>query len=324
MAVVAIPRKNLRQASKAGKTSAKIHPSDFLPISSRAVIQSWCLFSHKKIRCTREYGVLVPTLDVLKALAHTKCKNMFRPWRSMYYQRNGREWHTLRISKIIFVPLVAFAIWRIGFLPSSDFYMRRPSANRTVCLVLGEMLLAPDGSASPNLLARMRTAKAVVASYDVPHVILSGGDTARVSRTEALVMKELWALDHGNLGSVDFHLETQSRSTCQNAFYSIPILSQLKAEKIILVTSDYHIPRARLLFEQVFLSAATDLSSVKMYGHGAPTQNNRSHFFENERYWLSPLPLKRLLTNMTKHPFRQPTEGRIQQAREELDILEKG
>jgi uncharacterized SAM-binding protein YcdF (DUF218 family) len=88
------------------------------------------------------------------------------------------------------------------------------------------------------------------------------------------------------------------------------------------VTSDYHVPRAQLLFDQVFLTQEY-LKGVEFVAHGAPTTlADRSRLFKNERKWLQPLLLERLLTNMTSHPFILPTAERIQQARDELDRLE--
>jgi vancomycin permeability regulator SanA len=96
----------------------------------------------------------------------------------------------------------------------------------TVVIVLGEMLLPPSGTPSKNLQARMKAARKVVTmNMNVEHEIFSGGDTARLQKTEAAVMNEMW-----HESSVDFthhftlHMEERSLSTCQNAFYSIPIL----------------------------------------------------------------------------------------------------
>lgn len=97
------------------------------------------------------------------------------------------------------------------------------------------------------------------------------------------------------------------------------------------MTSDYHAPRALLLFEQVFLTVAPDLlGRVGLEGLPAATAvrgdaaaaAERARLFENERNWLRPGPLAVLLTNMTGHPFLLPTAARIQQARDELDSLE--
>ena len=203
---------------------------------------------------------------------------------------------------------------------------------RTVCVVLGEMLIN-NGKASPNLRMRVRTAADAVKQYKASDIIMSGGDTARVNQTEASVMKQLWENNYDHDGTRDgvdgvfatrLHLEEFSLTTCQNAFYSIPILKRIGADRIVLVTSDFHAPRAKLLFEQVFRTYAADLLDIELIDFVAPTarDKNRISLFENERYRLQPDPLARSLTNMTDHPFILPTGTRVQQARQELEELE--
>jgi uncharacterized SAM-binding protein YcdF (DUF218 family) len=197
----------------------------------------------------------------------------------------------------------------------------------TACIVLGEMLV--NGEASKNLEARIQATQNALAEFLVSDVIISGGDTAQVNKTEAYVMKQLW--DQSIYESKKFrflrgvHLEQQSISTCQNALFSIPILKKIKVDRIVLVTSDYHIPRAKLIFEQVFSTDAAELLNTQVFTYAAPTTLNddRTHLFENERFWLQPDRLKLLLTNMTDHPFDLPSKARIEKARRELDDIEQ-
>ena len=51
------------------------------------------------------------------------------------------------------------------------------------------------------------------------------------------------------------HLETESRSTRENALYSAPLLKSLPGRKVLL-TSDYHVFRAR----RAFAKAGIDVS----------------------------------------------------------------
>jgi hypothetical protein len=58
---------------------------------------------------------------------------------------------------------------------------------------------------------------------------------------------------------VELYLEKASVSTCENAFYSIPILQKkFGTQRIVVVTSNYDAPRAKLMFEQVFSPNAND------------------------------------------------------------------
>lgn len=215
----------------------------------------------------------------------------------------------------------------------------------TVIIVLGEILV--NGTKpSENLKSRIHAAQNVLEEVagknkDMIHVIFSGGDTARVNKTEAKVMKELWEERYESRGGnkydgskrIEFHLEHQSMSTCQNAFYSFPILHKIRQKHwphplyTVLVTSDYHVARAQLLFEQVFqteLQPQNDSIFQIDNVMGAPTidKDLRKQLFQNERYWLQPKNLEKLLYQMEDHPFQLPTTARIQQAIVELDRRE--
>ena len=228
----------------------------------------------------------------------------------------------------------------------------------TVILVLGEMLVH-GANASENLKSRIHAAQDVADeersyddgtvshSNDIIHVILSGGDTAQVNHTESRVMKELWG--ERNPKEI-IHLENQSLSTCQNAYYSIPILEQIRRQHwpkhlhtrpqhlhIILVTSDYHVARAELLFEQVFQTVIQQQnhSIIRKFDMeftlhiddvvGAPTMDTelRQQLFRNERRWLKPKKIDQLLHQMNDHPFQSPSKERIRRALVELNRWEK-
>ncbi len=88
-----------------------------------------------------------------------------------------------------------------------------------------------------------------------PVIIMTGGSGALFDQTfkEALYMKEF---------AVEFQVpkdriftETQSRNTRENVFYTKQILDKLKAKRIILVTSAFHIPRSYALFRKMGVDA---------------------------------------------------------------------
>ena len=55
-------------------------------------------------------------------------------------------------------------------------------------------------------------------------------------------------------------LETAAQNTIDNALNCLPLLQQHAIASITLVTSDYHMPRARLLFELVLEGTGIQLS----------------------------------------------------------------
>lgn len=151
--------------------------------------------------------------------------------------------------------LAALSFAMAGLLFSGTAWHQDPPTGGfggSACVVvLGEMLLPPDGRPSPNLHARVEAAREFVVARTPTssgvvvrhHVVLSGGDAAGLDRTEASVMAELWA--NGVVGSdgggrpaggthpaaaATLHLEGASLSTCQNAYFSVPILRRIGPE----------------------------------------------------------------------------------------------
>ena len=54
-------------------------------------------------------------------------------------------------------------------------------------------------------------------------------------------------------------IEDQAENSIENALNCLPILLSSKIQHIVLVTSDYHMPRCRLLFEAVLQGTAIDV-----------------------------------------------------------------
>jgi len=83
------------------------------------------------------------------------------------------------------------------------------------------------------------------------------------------------------------HVEGWSENTMENAFSAKSAVGEGKYSSVILVTSDYHIPRAVLVFRKV-LSPDVALSAIRVRpegGRGASWRWARRHFIEGWKYW---------------------------------------
>jgi uncharacterized SAM-binding protein YcdF (DUF218 family) len=83
------------------------------------------------------------------------------------------------------------------------------------------------------------------------------------------------------------HVEAWSGNTLENAFSAKSAVGEGKYSSVILVTSDYHIPRAYLAFRKV-LPPEVSLSAIRVRpegGAGAPWRWARRHFLEGWKYW---------------------------------------
>jgi uncharacterized SAM-binding protein YcdF (DUF218 family) len=118
----------------------------------------------------------------------------------------------------------------------------------------------PDLSGSAD---RLFHAAALYRAGKAPLLLLAGGN-AEGYEPEAVSMRRILRVmgvpGHAML------LEVQSRNTRQNASYSAAILKSRHARKILLVTSAYHMRRAKLEFERqgiLVFPAATDYQVVE-------------------------------------------------------------
>jgi uncharacterized SAM-binding protein YcdF (DUF218 family) len=111
--------------------------------------------------------------------------------------------------------------------------------------------------------------------------ILGAGRTAPITR----IVPEASRLPADALARV--HVEGWSVNTLENAFSAKSAVGEGKYSSVILVTSDYHIPRAHLAFRTV-LPPDVSLSAIRVgpeAGPGASWRWARRHFLEGWKYW---------------------------------------
>jgi len=111
--------------------------------------------------------------------------------------------------------------------------------------------------------------------------ILGAGRRVPVTR----IMPEASRLPAEALSRI--HVEGWSENTLENAFSAKSAVGEGKYSSAILVTSDYHIPRAALVFRKV-LPPEVSLSAIRVRsdgGAGASWRWARLHFVEGWKYW---------------------------------------
>jgi len=125
-----------------------------------------------------------------------------------------------------------------------------PQAEAIVVLG-GGVSPAGHGDLYPNLESgadRVWHAARLFHASKAPLVLLTGGsDPSHSAASEAGAMGQFMR-DLGVPGQA-LVLENRSRNTSQNAEYSADILAEQGINRILLVTSAYHMPRAKGLFE---------------------------------------------------------------------------
>ena len=128
----------------------------------------------------------------------------------------------------------------------------KPEAGAIVILGSG---LATDATeyggdtANDRTLIRTRYGATLARRYDLP-VLVTGGKLAETDTAEAEIMTHIL---HNEFAVKARWQEAGSMDTAGNAALSAPILKAAGIQRIVLVTHAFHMPRARLLFEQAGL-----------------------------------------------------------------------
>jgi len=157
--------------------------------------------------------------------------------------------------------LIAFLMWLLSISPVSDSLFRgleaelkmpkAPSGDVIALLGGGISDGSPDlsglGAPSEEMSARIITAVRLQRKLGVP-IIVSGGSVFRGRKAEAVVVKR-FLMDLGVPGD-KIIAEDRSWDTIENARYSLEICRKFNYEKIILVTSAYHMKRAIMSFRK--------------------------------------------------------------------------
>lgn len=105
-----------------------------------------------------------------------------------------------------------------------------------------------------------------------PVIIVSGGQIAW--ETIAARVMERHLLDLG-IPADAIRVEGESSSTAENALLTLPVAEALGARTVVVVTSNYHVRRARLAFRRLYEPAG-----IRVFVHGVPDPG-----FVPERWW---------------------------------------
>jgi hypothetical protein len=141
-----------------------------------------------------------------------------------------------------------------------------PDDNTMALTVLGYKL-NDDGTMQDELIERLKVTLACAEQYPNAYVICTGGGTAKnhPDVTEGGMMGE-WLLAHG-LDEDRLIIEDKSRNTAENACFSYEILRKdyPQVDSIVLISSNYHITRASLLFEAAFMKSASENQTPEIH-----------------------------------------------------------
>jgi uncharacterized SAM-binding protein YcdF (DUF218 family) len=149
---------------------------------------------------------------------------------------------------VLFMPITyAYPLYR---LEKRYFYNDfQTTKGIDVIVILGAGVTNSSSMMQPNitlsLLERIRFGAFLQRETSLP--ILVSGRGADATTSEASLMKKV--LEEEFHAQVDF-VEAQSRTTQENAYYSLNILREEGVKGIFLVSNSWHLKRAELLFNR--------------------------------------------------------------------------
>lgn len=127
--------------------------------------------------------------------------------------------------------------------------------DQSVAIVILGFALNNDGTMKDELIGRLQTGLNIAKAYPNAYVVVTGGGTAKDNPnvTEGGLMGD-WLLEQG-LEPSRLIVENRAPDTVGNAKNTYEILKSkyTSVENVVLVTSDYHVPRGCILYYTKFV-----------------------------------------------------------------------
>lgn len=119
-----------------------------------------------------------------------------------------------------------------------------------LCIIVLGFQLNSDGTMKEELIGRLETALACAKQYPNAWLLCTGGPTAQSSGISEAAAMGAWLMENG-IPEERIALEERSLTTTQNAQFCCELLRKdyPQVNSIALVSSDYHIPWAAVLFQ---------------------------------------------------------------------------
>lgn len=177
------------------------------------------------------------------------------------------------LGVVFYLGVVGMVVYRQNHLPDVGDY--------DAIIVLGAQV-KPDGE--PSLQLQWRIDAAVEAWKEHNCIIVTcGAQGSNEPAPEAQVMRD--ELIRQGVPEEAILVEDQSFNTRQNINHAVSLLEGREVRRVLIVTSDYHLPRAMAIAEDAGLDAS---------GMGAPTKLGMRYWVKNHgrealawiKYWM--------------------------------------
>ena len=141
-----------------------------------------------------------------------------------------------------------------------------------LCIIVLGFQLNPDGSMQEELIGRLECAKRSAEKYPKAYVLCTGGGTAASAATTEADAMAAW-LEENGIAKERILVENRSLTTAENAVYCDALLSAQypQVTQAAIISSDYHLPWAEILFETQFILDGGSIQVVSNAGYRIAT-----------------------------------------------------
>lgn len=148
----------------------------------------------------------------------------------------------------------------------------------SLCFIVFGYTLNSDSSISSELLGRSQVALEATKKYPNALILCTGGGTGSANRVYSEAWRIYEYLANQGVNQERIVIENKARTTTENVQKSFAILTQEHPEVrgLVLITSDYMVPRAELLLytQSLYAVAATGDDPIEIWGYGASDPYN--------------------------------------------------
>lgn len=165
------------------------------------------------------------------------------------------------IRLFLWLILAGFICWTalVVFVAYKEYTIPEPSGETQAMIVLGAQV-REDGTLSLQLQWRMEEALRQYQAHP-QLIVVCGAQGSNEPAPEAHVMRD-WLVNKG-VSAEDILLDANSFNTRQNLENAKALLPE-DVEKVLIVTSNYHLPRAMALAEDMGFEAEGTGSPIKL------------------------------------------------------------
>ena len=191
--------------------------------------------------------------------------------------------HVRRLLKLALICVILGVIFYLGVVAMVCYREKNvpPAGEYDAIIVLGAQV-KPDGT--PSLQLQWRIDAAVKAWKERRSlIVVCGAQGSNEPAPEAHVMRD--ELIKQGVAAEDILMDDKSFNTRQNIANAVALLEGHEVDHVLVVTSDYHLPRAMAIAEDAGLSAS---------GLGSPTKLGLRFWLKNHgreglawiKYWM--------------------------------------